>query len=156
MHMPGLISPHHCICAMDINFHDPSDIPLPAKEVRIRKLRVEPLPDQKRVRIFLEITPFQQKPNCEIKIFSDSGDEVASLSIIEAIDYKMQFTVHLKDQVPGGSYTASLDVYYFEADEDTQDRGSHSQGEFHQLPERIISVDKSQVSFTIVQNQPSE
>jgi len=153
--MPGLISPLHCICAMDINFHDPSDIPLPPKEVRIRELRVEPLPDQKRVRIFLEITPFQQKPNCEIKILSESGYEVANLSIIEAIDYQMQFTVHLKNQGPSGSFTASLDVYYFETDEETQERGNQPQEEFHQLPERIMSVDKSQVSFTIAQNQRS-
>ena len=106
---------------MDINFHDTSDIPLPPEEVRIRELRAEPLPDQRRVRIFIEITPFQQKPNLEIKILSESGREAASLSIIEAIDYKMQFTVHLKDGSTSGEYIASLDVYYFEQEQSTQD-----------------------------------
>ena len=89
---------------MDINFHDPSDIPLPPEEVRIRELRVEPLPDGRRVRIFTELTPFQQKPNLEIKIMTEAGSEAATLSIIEAIDYKMQFTVHLKDAQSPATY----------------------------------------------------
>jgi len=91
---------------MDINFHDPSDIPLPPEDVRIRELRVEPLQDRRRVRLLIEITPFQQKPNLEIKIMTATGHEAASLSIIEAIDYKMQFTVHLKDESASGEYIA--------------------------------------------------
>ena len=134
---------------MDINFHDPSDIPLPAEEVRIRELRAEPLPDQRRVRIFIEITPFQQKPNLEIKILSESGREAASLSIIEAIDYKMQFTVHLKDGSTSGEYIASLDVYYFEQEQSTQDPQLKPEGEIHQLPELIKPVDQRQVAFII-------
>jgi len=133
---------------MDINFHDPSDIPLPPEEVRIRELRVEPLPDQRRVRIFIEITPFQQKPNLEIEILSESGREAASLSIIEAIDYKMQFTVHLKDETHSGDYIASLDVYYFDQEQSTQDPELIPEGEIHQLPELIKSVDQRQVTFT--------
>ena len=134
---------------MDINFHDPSDIPLPPEEVRIRELRVEPLPDQRRVRIFIEITPFQQKPNLEIKILTESGSEAASLSIIEAIDYKMQFTVHLKDEPHTGDYIALLEVYYFEEEQSTQDAQLKPEDEIHQLPELIKPVDRRQVAFTI-------
>jgi hypothetical protein len=133
---------------MDINFHDPSDIPLPPEEVHIRELRVEPLPDQRRVRIFIEITPFQQKPNLEIKILTKSGREAASLSIIEAIDYKMQFTVHLKDDSPSEDYTTTLEVYYFETEESAHDPGSDRDEETHQLPERVKPVDERQVAFT--------
>lgn len=134
---------------MDINFHDPSDIPLPPEEVRIRELRVEPLPDQRRVRIFIEITPFQQKPNLEIKVLTESGHEAASLSIIEAIDYKMQFTVHLKDDSPSGEYIASLDIYYFEQEQSTQDPELITEGAIHQLPELMKPVDQRQVAFSI-------
>jgi hypothetical protein len=129
---------------MDINFHDPADIPLPPDEIHIRELRVEPLPDGRRVRLFIEITPFQQKPNCEIKIFSMSGEEAASLSIIEAIDYKMQFTVHLKDAPPAANYTVEMEIYYFETDHSDTTR----QDEIHQLPERIQPVDRRQVNFS--------
>jgi hypothetical protein len=134
---------------MDINFHDPSDIPLPPEEVRIRELRVEPLPDRRRVRIFIEITPFQQKPNLEIKILTQSGDEAASLSIIEAIDRKMQFTVHLKDEGAAGEYIADLEVYYFEAEALDKVPELVQDGEIHQLPERDKPVDQRQVSFKI-------
>ena len=134
---------------MDINFHDPSDIPLPPEEVRIRELRAEPLPDGRRVRLFIEITPFQQKPNLEIKLFSESGSEAASLSIIEAIDYKMQFTVHLKDTSASGEYIAALEVYYFEAEESAQYPGSERDSEIHQLPERINPVDQRQAAFSV-------
>ena len=136
---------------MDINFHDPADIPLPPDEIRIRELRVEPLSDRRRVRLFIEITPFQHKPNCEIKIFSESGDEAASLSIIEAIDYKMQFTVHLKDASPTLNYTIEMEIYYFEADRSE----TVSQNEIHQLPEKIQPVDKRQVRFSFANSQDS-
>lgn len=147
--MPGLITPPARSKSMDINFHDPSDIPLPAEDVRIRELRAEPLPDGRRVRLFIEITPFQQKPNLEIKILTGSGIEAASLSIIEAIDYKMQFTVHLKNESPSNEYIVSLEVYYFEAEESVQDSGSSRDRETHQLPERVTPIDQRQVSFTI-------
>ena len=137
---------------MDINFHDPADIPLPPDEIHIRELRVEPLPDGRRVRLFIEITPFQQKPNCEIKIFSESGDEAASLSIIEAIDYKMQFTVHLKNPQPGTTHTVEMEVYYFEADQ----QETAGQDEIHHLPERINPVDQRLVEFTFANAQDAE
>jgi hypothetical protein len=138
---------------MDINFHDPSDIPLPPEEVRIRELRAEPLPDQRRVRIYIEITPFQQKPNCEIKVLNEAGSLAASLSIIEAIDYKMEFTVHLKVEQPSGEYIVSLDVYYFEEQGSKQDPDFQAGGETHQLPERVKPVDQRQVAFTIMDQQ---
>jgi len=134
---------------MDINFHDPSDIPLPPDEVRIRELRVEPFQDRRRVRLFIEITPFQQKPNCEIKIFTQSGSETASLSIIEAIDYKMQFTVHLKDESTSGEYVAAMEVYYFEPGQADQAPEPVRDGETHQLPDRVKPVDQRQVAFSI-------
>jgi len=118
---------------MDINFHDPSDIPLPPDDVRIRELRVEPLQDRRHL---------------EIKIMTATGHEAASLSIIEAIDYKMQFTVHLKDESASGEYIAELELYYFEAEQSPQDPGSVQTGETHQLPERIKPVDQRQAAFS--------
>jgi hypothetical protein len=141
---------------MDINFHDPNDIPLPPKEVRVRQLRVEPLPDQKRVRVFIELTPFQQKPNCEIKIINRSGLEAASLSIIEAIDRKMEFTIHLKKENAPGEYTALLDVYYFEEETPEESSGEQAEETLHQLPERIQMVDQQEAEFSIADQKGSE
>lgn len=141
---------------MDIFLQDPSDIPLPPDEVRIRELRAEPLPDQRRVRIYLEITPFQQKPNYEIKVFTEAGSLAASLSIIESIDPKMEITVHLKGDQPAGEYIVSLDVYYYEEQQSTQDPNLQPEGEVHQLPERVKPVDQRQAAFSIAGPQDHE
>lgn len=81
---------------MDIFFSDPTAIPLPPDEVRVKELRAEPWPDKRRVRVYLEITPFQQRPNGNITITDAAGEEVASVSFIETIDPKMEFTIHLR------------------------------------------------------------
>lgn len=130
---------------MDIYFQDPSDIPLPPEEIRIRELRAEPYPDGRRVRILLEITPFQKRPNCEIQVMDQDENVVASLSIIESIDAKMDFTVHLKTDEPIGEFTVSSEIYYYE-DEDT---GSEPEGELHQLPSQVNIVDRRQTTFEI-------
>ena len=92
---------------MDLFLQDPTDIPLPPDEVRIRELRVDPLPDNRRIRISLQITPFQTRPNIEIVITNENEEDSGSLTIIESIDPKMEFTVHLKDDEPNGQYTVS-------------------------------------------------
>ncbi len=134
---------------MDIFLQDPSDIPLPPDEVRIRELRAEPYPDQRRVRVSLEITPFQQRPNCEIQISDENGYVVASLSIIESIDPKMDFTIHLKVGDPVGTFTVSSDIYYYEEEQTLDAPASKPEGELHQLPSRVNTVDRRQTTFVI-------
>jgi hypothetical protein len=97
---------------MDIFFQDPSDIPLPPEEVRIRQFRAEPWPDGRRVRVLLELTPFQKRPNSEVCITDSQGEEIANISIIETIDPKMEFTMHLPALVPAGQYTVSATLFY--------------------------------------------
>jgi len=97
---------------MDIFFQDPTAIPLPPDEVRIRELRAEVWPDNRRVRIILEVTPFQKRPNGEMIITNPLGDEVASVSIIESIVPRMELTMHLRGEVPAGTYHLSATLYY--------------------------------------------
>ena len=135
---------------MDIFFTDPNDIPLPPEEVRIRNFRAEPWPDKRRVRVYLEITPFQKRPNGEIEICNAEGNEVASLTIIETIDPKMDLTVHLRVAEPAGSYTASAVIYYYEAEEPVSSEGSDSPDKsLPPLPSRMKLVDRAETSFQI-------
>jgi len=97
---------------MDIFFQDPTAIPLPPEDVRIKELRAEPLPDNRRVRIFLETTPFQKRPNGEVIIANPRGDEVANVSIVESISPRMEFIMHLRGEVPPGEYHLSAVLYY--------------------------------------------
>lgn len=111
---------------MDIFFQDPTAIPLPPNEVRIKELRAEPWPDNRRVRITLELTPFQKRPNGEVTITNPLGDDVANVSIIESITPRMEFTMHLRGESPPGHYHVSATIFYVTERED-QDATSEEQ-----------------------------
>lgn len=139
---------------MDLFLQDPNDIPLPSDEVRIRELQVDPLPDNKRIRISLEITPFQMRPNIEIVITNENEEESGSLTIIESIDPKMEFTVHLKDDEPNGQYTVSSQIYYYVDDQNTEAKASQLEEGIHQLPTNVKIVDSRQTTF-VIENLPA-
>lgn len=97
---------------MDIFFHDPDEVRLPPEEVRLREMQVTPLPDGRRVKIFLELTPFMKRPNVDVSITAASGKEVARTSILETMSRKLEFTMHLRETEPGSEYTLESIVYY--------------------------------------------
>jgi hypothetical protein len=100
---------------MDIFFQDPTEIPLPPSEVRIRELRAEPKPDGQRVSIYIEVDPFQKRPCLDLRITSATGEELASASIIESMSRKMDMTLHLRGDNLHGSLTLSAILYFTSA-----------------------------------------
>lgn len=128
---------------MDIHFTDLSEVPLPPDEVRIRDLGVEPYPDGKRLRLSLELTPFQKPPSGEIFITDLLGNQVASVSIIEAIDAKMDLTLHLRTPDPQGAFTAHVLIFY-SAGIDEVTEGN----QIVAMPEKKI-VDEMEIRFEI-------
>ena len=128
---------------MDIHFTDLSEVPLPPDEVRIRDLQVEPYPDGKRLRLSLELTPFQKPPSGEVFITDLLGNRVATASIIEAIDAKMQLTLHLRVPDAQGAFIARAIIFYSaDIDEITED------DQIVAMPEKKI-VDEMEVQFEI-------
>ena len=107
---------------MDIFFLDPSEVPLPPDEVKIRQFRAEPRPDGVRIRIYLEVDPFQKKPSAEITIRDPQGKEAASVSIIESVTRRMELTMHLRTQPQAGVYTAHAVLVYSEVMPDAEDQ----------------------------------
>lgn len=97
---------------MDIYFTDPDTVPLPPNEIKIQKLSAKPWADGQRVRVNLEITPFQKNPNAVITINNLDGEKVASITIIETIEYDMEFTLHLRGSNNLGKYLVTAIVYY--------------------------------------------
>ncbi|MBE0409226.1 MAG: hypothetical protein IBX69_05770 [Anaerolineales bacterium] len=134
---------------MDIFFHDPSDVPVPPKEVRIRQFQVNPWSDGKRVSVYLELSPFQQNPNGEIKVINADGDEVASLSIIETIDPKNEFTIHLRRAETKGEYTVTVNIFYVDPDYEDEAEKQTQEGLIPLPLPRFIVVDQAQSSFII-------
>jgi hypothetical protein len=137
---------------MDIFFQDPSQIPLPPEEVRIRAFRAEPWPDGRRVFVYLELTPFQKRPSGKIVVLDDQGEEVANISIIETIDPKMEFTIHLRSPKPGCQYTASSTLFYTETEDAIDaEEGAQSEGRpLAPIPTKIQVVDQAKTTFYLV------
>lgn len=130
---------------MEIFFHDPDDVPLPPEEVHIREFKINPYPDGRRVKVYLEITPFQKKPSGEITIFNKDELVVASASIIETIDPKMEMTMHLRGPISGSEFTAKADLFYVELPE-LEENGQEKPAP--QIPERKM-VDQTEISFRV-------
>lgn len=103
---------------MELFFTDPNEIPLPPDEVRIVDMNLEPLPDGRRVRMRVELTPFQKKPHGDIQILDHSGRVVAETSFIEAVTPKFEMILHLRAIDPEGAYQAALTLFYSQEVED--------------------------------------
>ncbi len=113
------------------NFYQLPEDGLPPQEVRIIDLRPEPWPDQgRRVRVHLSLTPFRERPDIHVKIADPAGEEVSSISIIESIEAKMAFTMHIRSPEVKGQYLLTASLVY---------------------PE-IGQVDQKQVSFETYEN----
>jgi len=129
---------------MDIFFQDPTAIPLPPGEVRVKDLRAAPWQDNRRVGVYLEITPFQKKPNAELTITGPSGQVAAQASIIETMISKMELTLHLRGPITPGVYTVSVTIYYVEASQGEADDPANFTD-----PSRRQVVDMAQTVFEI-------
>jgi len=87
--------------------------PQPRDQVKIVRLDVQPYPDGWRVKINVDVTPFQERPNLEIFVRNTAGKLIASPSVIETMHAKMEFTVHVRGvTTPIGEYTAEAVLYY--------------------------------------------
>ena len=94
---------------------NPLNLPADARQpgdVRITELSVEPWPDGKRVRVEVSLTPFSTRPDLNASVLDDQGSEVCSANIIQTMDDRMVFTLHLRGESPAGRYTLHLDVTY--------------------------------------------
>ena len=81
------------------------------EETRITALTAEPYPDGYRLRVNIEITPFQKRPHLEILLKDANHDEVASSSIIEPMSWKIEFTMHVRGEL-NNPYTLEARLFY--------------------------------------------
>jgi hypothetical protein len=95
---------------------------VPPERVRFEDLKIEPLPDMRRVKVRIGITPFTVPPNLRVTITTPDGKTAASAAMIETINHRMQFTLHLKSAAVPGEYSMAAEIYY--ADIDPVDRRS--------------------------------
>ena len=97
-------------------------VPLPPADMRIMGLKVEPVQDNgpTRLRVYLEVTAFQQRPYLEVNLYDAQGDEIASAHIIEPMQRKNVFTMHIRAEQQTGKFALSARLFYPELPDSDQ------------------------------------
>jgi len=98
-------------CPMEFFFPEDGLARTVPEETRISSLSAQPYPDGYRVRVNIEITPFQKRPYIEVTLSDSKGDEVASTSIVEPMSWKLEFTMHIRGEL-NNPYTLKARLYY--------------------------------------------
>jgi hypothetical protein len=88
------------------------------EDVRIENLSGEAYSDGKRVRVNLEFTPFKVRPHADIVLLDPLGEPATSISIIEPMSWKLEFTLHLRKARQDGSYKLVARLFYPPRDEE--------------------------------------
>lgn len=104
----------------DIPLYDENDdalLPRAREDVRFAEVSVRPYSDGRRVKLNFTLTPFMERPSVDIAVTNALGNEVASLSLIEAMDTEFEFTVHLRGPEPKGEHTLHLTMFYPKSDD---------------------------------------
>jgi hypothetical protein len=83
-------------CCLDFFFPEDDLHRAVPEDTRITSLTAEPYPDGERVRVDIDITPFQKRPYLEVTLTDASGREVATAGIVEPMGWKLEFTMHLR------------------------------------------------------------
>lgn len=132
----------------DIFFTEAGEAPLPPDEVRIRELDAQPRRDGLRIKVRATLTPFQRRPNFEALITDVAGRELAAVSVVEAVDPIMEFTMHLRQARTAGDYTLNARVFYADVEaQQTDSAGEAAAGELLHKAKRV--VDERSVHFNI-------
>jgi hypothetical protein len=81
------------------------------EETCITSLTAEPYPDGYRLRVNIEMTPFQQRPHLEVVLNDANNEEVASTNIVEPMGWKIEFTMHIRGEL-NNPYTLEARLFY--------------------------------------------
>jgi hypothetical protein len=96
---------------MDFFFPEDNLNRMTPEETRIIGLHAEPYPDGYRLRVNIEITPFQKRPHVEVVLNDAQGNEVASSTIVEPLSWKIEFTMHIRGEL-NNPYTLEANLFY--------------------------------------------
>jgi len=101
---------------MDFFFPEDDLQRVPPEETRVQSLDVQPYPDGERVRVNIQMTPFQKRPYLELRLVDAHGDEVATASIVEPMSWKLELTMHLR-KATANPFTIAARLFYPEGPE---------------------------------------
>jgi len=98
---------------LDIFFQETSGIPLPPEEIRIKECSIKEWLDKSRLKVYIKVDNFQQRPNIDVQILSiDGQEEFAATAIIGVITQEVEFIIHLRGSYQPGTYLLRSVLYY--------------------------------------------
>jgi hypothetical protein len=68
---------------------------LPA-DTRLLNVRAELYSDGKRLKVGLDLTPFQQKPYLDLVLTDASGEIITTTSIVEPVNWNLELNLHIR------------------------------------------------------------
>lgn len=102
---------------MKVQFFDnPSLGPVPREDVRFNRLGLYMYDDGQRVAVGFDVTPFRERPNIQVTLKNDEGEEAASLNVIEAIQSNFNLTMHIRGELVSDLYEVEAILYYTSQD----------------------------------------
>lgn len=98
----------------ELNPAEEGIIPQPPAQMRILELRAEPVQDggPLRLRVYIDVTAFQQRPYIDVSLSDAKGREIASVNIIEPISHKNVFTMHVRGPQQTGQFHLAARLFY--------------------------------------------
>lgn len=98
----------------ELNPAEDGVVPVPPEGMRILELRAEPVRDNGpvRLRVYVDMTAFQQRPYLDVTLRGADGHEIASVNIIEPMSRKNVFTMHVRGPQQSGSFSLSARLFY--------------------------------------------
>ena len=96
---------------MDFFFPEDNLNRMTPEETEITSLLAEPYPDGYRVRVNIQVTPFQKRPHIEAALTDADGEEIGSTTVVEPMSWKLEFTMHIRGEL-NNPYTITARLYY--------------------------------------------
>ena len=84
----------------------------PPEETKILSLTAEPYEDGRRVRVNIEMSPFEKRPHLEVTLTDSKGDEISTTSFVEPMHWKLEFTLHLRVEPADGPLDLEAKLFY--------------------------------------------
>jgi len=82
------------------------------EETEILSLSAEPYGDGRRVRVNIEMSPFEKRPHLEVTLTDSNGQEISTTSFVEPMQFKLEFTMHLRTEPTDGPLELETRLFY--------------------------------------------
>jgi len=82
------------------------------EKTRIISLSAEPYEDGRRVRVNIEMSFFEKRPHLEVTLIDSEDQEISSASFVEPMNFKLEFTMHLRTEPADGPLDLTARLFY--------------------------------------------